>query len=70
MEREMDRYGAAQSARVESVDASDTRATATIVWELERATIRSVWTLEQQGDGWVVTLPSMNTLEYEITPKE
>jgi hypothetical protein len=70
MQQEMDHYGAAQSARVESVDARDTRATATIVWELERATIRSVWMLEQQGDRRVVTLPSMNTLEYEITPKE
>jgi hypothetical protein len=70
MQNRMDDYGAAQSARVEQVETNGSTATAVLIWELERATIRSVWTLEQQGDGWAVTLPSMNANDLQVTPKE
>lgn len=66
---ETGRFGAAQSAAVESVTVNGTTATVRTVWELERATIRNVWMLEQQGDRWVVVSPSMNAADRQVTEK-
>jgi hypothetical protein len=68
IQSETSQFGAARSARVERVETEGTQGLAVTVWELEQATIRNVWILEQRGDQWVVTMPTM-TGGRDVTPR-
>lgn len=70
MQNELHRFGPAQSAQIERIETNGSSATLHTVWELEGATVRNVWTMEQRGDRWLVMLPSLNAGDRQVTPRD